>query len=80
MVTQLVVLVLRAASNPRILKKQLLNYARQKGWNLEDYRYSDYTLALWNGNQPLHAQNALITGEAAGFSIRSSVRVSVRQF
>jgi len=48
------------------LKKQLLNYAHQKGWNLEDYRYSEYALALWNGNQPLHAQNALITGEAAG--------------
>ena len=48
------------------LKKQLLNYARQKGWNLQDYRYSEYALALWNGNQPLHAQNALITGEAAG--------------
>ena len=48
------------------LKKQLTNYANKFGLDLSNGKYTEYSLNLWQENQPLHTNRALIAGEAAG--------------
>lgn len=45
--------------------KILTEYANQTGLNLSNSQKYDHALCLWNGNHKLHAQNALVVGEAA---------------
>jgi len=48
------------------LKKQLYDFAKQFGLNSANGSYREYSLNLWSESQPLHTNNALIAGEAAG--------------
>jgi geranylgeranyl reductase family protein len=47
------------------LKKQLANYATESGISLTNSSYYEYNLNLWTEDRPLHAQKALLAGEAA---------------
>ncbi|AFY79389.1 MAG: geranylgeranyl reductase family protein [Hydrococcus sp. C42_A2020_068] len=57
---------MRGKTKPDELKKHLTDYAKAFGIDLANSRYSDYSLSLWTENQPLHANRAVIAGEAAG--------------
>jgi geranylgeranyl reductase family protein len=50
---------------PSDLQVTLRDYAKQLGLNLQDSQQYVYPIALWDGNQKLHTQNALLAGEAA---------------
>lgn len=41
-------------------------YAQQFGLDLKTCQQYEHSLCLWDGNQKLHTQNALLAGEAAG--------------
>lgn len=56
----------RGKGKPQELKKQLENYATQSGFNLANSQYFESTLKLWNKQQPLHTNRAVIAGEAGG--------------
>jgi geranylgeranyl reductase family protein len=56
----------RGKAKPDELKKQLTDYAKESGIDLSNSQYSEYALSLWTDNQPLHANRAVIAGEAAG--------------
>ncbi|XWK87445.1 MAG: geranylgeranyl reductase family protein [Phormidium sp.] len=43
----------------------LSEYSKLFGLNANSYKQFDHPLALWDGNQKLHTQNALLAGEAA---------------
>ncbi|MBE9126432.1 MULTISPECIES: geranylgeranyl reductase family protein [unclassified Coleofasciculus] len=47
------------------LTKIVGNYGKQLGLDLKTSQQYEHTLCLWDGNQKLHAQNALLAGEAA---------------
>lgn len=47
------------------LKGMVGEYANSFGVNLDNYRQYGHALCLWDGNQKLHTQNALLAGEAA---------------
>jgi geranylgeranyl reductase family protein len=51
---------------PEELKQQLTNYANKFGLDLTNSQYTEYNLNLWQENRLLHANRALIAGEAAG--------------
>lgn len=53
-------------ANAKDLEKQLKNYATQLGFDLANSQYYQYPMLLWSENKTLHAQNALLAGEAAG--------------
>jgi geranylgeranyl reductase family protein len=48
------------------LKTPLTKYATALGIDVNTAQYHQHSLCLWDGDQKLHAQNALIVGEAAG--------------
>jgi geranylgeranyl reductase family protein len=48
------------------LKKQLTNYGTKFGLDLSNSKYTEHSLKLWQENQPLHTNRAVIAGEAAG--------------
>ncbi len=47
------------------LKGMVAKYAQQFGIDLKTCPQYGHSLCLWDGNQKLHAQNAILTGEAA---------------
>lgn len=47
------------------LKKMATEYAKKSGLDLSTCQQYEHALCLWDGNRPLHAQNALLAGEAA---------------
>lgn len=51
---------------PEELKKQLTNYAKEFGLDLSNSKYTEYYLNVWQENQVLHTNRAVIAGEAAG--------------
>ncbi|MGK7923825.1 MAG: NAD(P)/FAD-dependent oxidoreductase [Spirulina sp.] len=60
--------IMRGTGKPQEVKKQLLNYAKK--FNLDDSQvtYHDVPTILWRENRPLHRQNALLVGDAAGLA------------
>lgn len=50
---------------PQEFKSVLTSYAATTGINTAQSQMYDDVLALWNGDRPLHQQNALLVGEAA---------------
>lgn len=48
------------------LQTALTKYAQQANIDLSKSKFSEYPLHLWSEKQPLHTQNALLVGEAAG--------------
>jgi geranylgeranyl reductase family protein len=46
-------------------KKILTEYANSFGVSLSDCKQYGHPIGLWDGEQPLHTQNALLAGEAA---------------
>lgn len=46
-------------------KSILSEYSKLFGLDANSYKQFDHPLALWDGNQKLHTQNALLAGEAA---------------
>jgi len=56
----------KGKGKPQELKKELENYATKSGLNLANSQYFESTLKLWNKQQPLHTDRAVIAGEAAG--------------
>ncbi len=52
--------------NPKELKTQLTNFAQKFELDLTQSQYTEYLLNLWQENHPLHSNQALIVGEAAG--------------
>ncbi len=53
-------------SKPEEIKKQVTNYANKLGLDLKNSEYTEYPLSLWTESLPLHTNNALLVGEAAG--------------
>jgi len=51
--------------DPADLTDVLLDYARQFGLDVSHSQPALHPLCLWDGNQKLHAQNAVLAGEAA---------------
>jgi geranylgeranyl reductase family protein len=51
---------------PGNLDHSLTDFAAQSGINLSDSQQFVHPICLWDGNQKLHAQNALLAGETAG--------------
>lgn len=49
------------------LPKLLNEYADRRGFPSAGRSASQASLALWDGDRPLHSQNALLAGETAGF-------------
>ncbi len=47
------------------LKQPLSNYAAQFNVGVETVKHHGHPLCLWDGNQKLHTQNAVLAGEAA---------------
>ncbi|EKQ67189.1 geranylgeranyl reductase family protein [Leptolyngbyaceae cyanobacterium JSC-12] len=47
------------------LHLSLADYATQSGFNVANGKPFTHSLCLWDGNQKLHTQNALLAGEAA---------------
>jgi len=52
----------------KALHSSLINYATQEGIDLTHSHVTPHWLGLWNGDHPLHAQNALLVGEAANIA------------
>lgn len=50
---------------PQDFKKILTDYSTMFGVDLSTTRQFGHPLCLWNGNQTLHTQNAVLAGEAA---------------
>jgi geranylgeranyl reductase family protein len=50
---------------PSDLSTLVTEYAQQSGIAPKDYQQFTHSLCLWDGNQKLHTQNALLAGEAA---------------
>ncbi len=53
------------SNDAKTLKQSLIDYANQQGIDLSQSQQHEHWLGLWDGNQPLHTQNALLAGEAA---------------
>ncbi|MBD2578687.1 NAD(P)/FAD-dependent oxidoreductase [Oscillatoria sp. FACHB-1406] len=53
-------------ANADELEKQLKTYASELGFNLANSQYRQQPMILWSENRTLHAQNALLAGDAAG--------------
>lgn len=51
--------------DPSDLQQSLRDYANKTGIDLSNSQESLYPLCLWDGNQKLHTQNALLAGETA---------------
>lgn len=47
------------------LQPSLTDYASQMGIDASSSKFSTHSLCLWDGNQKLHTQNAILAGEAA---------------
>lgn len=47
------------------LQVSLKDYAAKSGFNVANCKTFTHSLCLWDGNQKLHTQNALLAGEAA---------------
>ncbi len=47
------------------LNPVLTEYAQRSGLDVKTGQLTSHPLCLWDGNQPLHTQNALLAGEAA---------------
>ncbi len=47
------------------LKGMVAEYAKQFDIDLNAYQQYGHGICLWDGNQPLHTQNAILAGEAA---------------
>jgi flavin-dependent dehydrogenase len=54
-----------AEPQPQDFKSLLAEYATLFGIDLKTTRQYGYPLCLWDGEQPLHTQNAVLAGEAA---------------
>ncbi len=52
-------------NDPSDLQEILADYATQSGINPASCKQFVHSLCLWDGNQKLHTQNALLAGEAA---------------
>jgi geranylgeranyl reductase family protein len=50
---------------PGDLQKRLTEYATKFGLNVNASQLAQHPINLWDGNQTLHTQNALLAGEAA---------------
>jgi geranylgeranyl reductase family protein len=50
---------------PNDLQKQLADYATKAGIDVKTCHAATHPMNLWDGNQKLHTQNALLAGEAA---------------
>jgi geranylgeranyl reductase family protein len=50
---------------PQDFKKTLSEYSTQFGIDIKSSKQYDHALCLWDGNQTLHTQNAILAGEAA---------------
>jgi geranylgeranyl reductase family protein len=48
------------------LPQQLMEYANKAGLDVKSAQPQTRTMSLWTGNQTLHAQNAVLAGDAAG--------------
>lgn len=71
--------------NPQDFSALLQDYARAFQLQPQDYQQFDYPLATWNGQKPLHTQQAILAGEAActvdpftGEGIRPSIWSGVK--
>ena len=47
------------------LKELTANYAQKFGIDITSMKQFGHPISIWDGNQPLHTQNALLVGEAA---------------
>lgn len=70
---------------PKDLKAALLDYAKGAGIDTSNSQYYEFPIAVWESDRPLHAQNALLAGEAAslvdplsGEGIRPSILSGVK--
>jgi geranylgeranyl reductase family protein len=66
--------------DPSDLSSILTDYVGKSGLNGGSYRPYTHSLCLWDGNQKLHTQNALLAGEAASIVdplIAEGVRPSI---
>lgn len=52
-------------NDPNDLSKTLLEYAQKSGMDVKTGQLTSHPLSLWDGDQTLHTQNALLAGEAA---------------
>lgn len=52
-------------NDPNDLSKLLLEYAQKSGLDVKTGQLATHPLCLWDGDQTLHTQNALLAGEAA---------------
>ncbi|WP_339375174.1 geranylgeranyl reductase family protein [Stenomitos frigidus] len=52
-------------NDPNDLNKLLTEYAQKSGLDVKAGQLTAHSLCLWDGNQTLHTQNALLAGEAA---------------
>lgn len=48
------------------IQQSLIEYAHAVGLDGDRGHYHKHSLCLWNGNHPLHTQQAVLVGEAAG--------------
>jgi flavin-dependent dehydrogenase len=51
--------------NSKELENKLKEYASNLGLNINNSQYQEYNLGVWQGNQNLHTDKALLVGEAA---------------
>ena len=51
---------------PQEIHKQLIKYAEKFDLDLTNSKYVEHPLNLWDGDRPLHCQQAVVVGEAAG--------------
>ncbi|MDJ0556171.1 MAG: geranylgeranyl reductase family protein [Microcoleaceae cyanobacterium MO_207.B10] len=50
---------------PKNLSKDLMEYAKQIGLNVNQNQLLEHPLSLWDGDKNLHTENAILAGEAA---------------
>ncbi len=60
--------VMSGNAKPAELQKALTRYAQQLGLRDSDYTYRQRSLRLWSERQPLHGQQAVLIGDAAGLA------------
>ncbi|MEC4803195.1 MAG: geranylgeranyl reductase family protein [Jaaginema sp. PMC 1079.18] len=53
---------------PQEVQKQITNYAQAVGLDPSVGQFYEHPLRLWSQNNPLHSQNALLVGDAAGIT------------
>jgi geranylgeranyl reductase family protein len=53
---------------PQDVEKQLTSYAKAVGLDPSAGQLHEHPLRLWSDNKPLHAQNAVVVGDAAGIT------------